>query len=351
MKKRLLSLVLALLCVPAFAQFSPGQVLTASALNAQFALYLPLTGGTLTGPLTVPSITISSGITLSNLSPQAANTVVANFTGSSAAPVAFSMPSCSTTTSALQYTSGTGITCYIGAAPLASPAFTGTPTITNSAASGITLTIAATSNSSGAAIELSGNGASTPNKFIRVSSGLMQVVNSANSSVIAQLDDSGNLSQLLNINASGSLTLSQTLGIIGTTTNNNASTGSVGEFPSNSASGVSLTNATAANVTSTSLTAGDWDVQCGVQFIPAGGTTFTQGIVSVSTTSATQASLVSGGGQSIWSGSVVGQQEAVQSGIARLSLASSGTAYCVGTAGFSASTLTANGYIRARRVR
>lgn len=238
-----------------------------------------------------------------------------------------------------------------GAAPLASPAFTGAVSVTNPAASGTTLTVTNTTAANGAVFQMVGNGATTPGKFLRVSSGLFQITNSANSAVIFQLDDSGNLSSIANLALSGSVTPSQTAGIIGTTTNNNASTGSVGEFPNNSASGVSLTNATAANVTSTSLTAGDWDVQCGVQFIPAGGTTFTQGIVSVSTTSATQASLVSGGGQSIWSGSVVGQQEAVQSGIARLSLASSGTAYCVGTAGFSASTLTANGYIRARRVR
>ena len=54
-----------------------------------------------------------------------------------------------------------------------------------------------------------------------------------------------------------------TLGIVGTLTNDNASAGYVGEFISSviaSGSPVSLTNATPANITSISLTAGDWDV-------------------------------------------------------------------------------------------
>lgn len=67
-----------------------------------------------------------------------------------------------------------------------------------------------------------------------------------------------------------SLTFSPTTGgIIGTTTNDNASAGTVGELISSSvlaASSISLTTATAANVTSISLTAGDWDV-CGNVFI------------------------------------------------------------------------------------
>ena len=61
-----------------------------------------------------------------------------------------------------------------------------------------------------------------------------------------------------------SITFSPTTGgIVGTTTNDNAAAGKVGEFISSiipSASGVVLTNNTIANVTSISLTAGDWDV-------------------------------------------------------------------------------------------
>jgi len=58
MKKILFAVVL-LWSTIASAQFSPNQIVTANALNYQFSLYVPLTGGTLTGPLTVPSFTVS----------------------------------------------------------------------------------------------------------------------------------------------------------------------------------------------------------------------------------------------------------------------------------------------------
>lgn len=57
------------------------------------------------------SFTGTGIIGLPTLAAQAANTVVANVTGSSASPTAFPMPSCSTANSALKYTSGTGWGC------------------------------------------------------------------------------------------------------------------------------------------------------------------------------------------------------------------------------------------------
>ncbi len=59
-----------------------------------------------------------------------------------------------------------------------------------------------------------------------------------------------------------SIAFSSTSGVIGTTTNDNAAAGSVGEFVSStvSAPGVALTSAIDTNFTSISLTAGDWDV-------------------------------------------------------------------------------------------
>ena len=54
-------LLLCLLLLPgiAQAQFVNGQVLTATQLNNAFAATLPLAGGTLTGPLTVPSLSVT----------------------------------------------------------------------------------------------------------------------------------------------------------------------------------------------------------------------------------------------------------------------------------------------------
>lgn len=94
-----------------------------------------------TGPTTAPMWANPSA---ASLAAQAANTVVANVTGSAASPTAFSMPTCSTSTSALQYTSGTGFTCFASSAPLASPALTGTPTAPTAAAGTSTTQIATT---------------------------------------------------------------------------------------------------------------------------------------------------------------------------------------------------------------
>jgi hypothetical protein len=69
-----------------------------------------------------------------------------------------------------------------------------TVTASNALTSGNTLSLSATSNTSvGAQIELTGNGATTPNKFIRVLSGNFQIVNSAGSSNILTLTDAGDL--------------------------------------------------------------------------------------------------------------------------------------------------------------
>lgn len=127
--KKLLLIAGLLWSAIASAQFVPGQVLTAAELNSQFALYAPLTGATFTGPIAATSATFSGlvsvpGLTatgtislpsaslpLSYLALQAANTLVANASGSSASPTAISAPSCSTSSSALQWTSGTGLAC------------------------------------------------------------------------------------------------------------------------------------------------------------------------------------------------------------------------------------------------
>ncbi|MBB3258232.1 hypothetical protein F4827_003100 [Paraburkholderia bannensis] len=64
--KRILALLLFFLSAIAHAQFTPGQVLTAAQLNSQFSLYVPIAGGTLTGPLTVPTLTVSTPIAVTS---------------------------------------------------------------------------------------------------------------------------------------------------------------------------------------------------------------------------------------------------------------------------------------------
>lgn len=204
--KKILSALLFLACTAANAQFVTGQILTAAQLNAAFANVLATSGGTLTGPLTVPTVTVTgtlnapnisisggtiagatitggtingtsigaitpstgaftsissttpiavasggtgsatasgtaldnisglsgtgfltrtgagaysfqsatNGITLGNIAQVAANTVLANATASTANVAAFSMPGCSTSVSALNWTTSTGFTCNTG---------------------------------------------------------------------------------------------------------------------------------------------------------------------------------------------------------------------------------------------
>lgn len=56
----------------------------------------------------------TNGITLGNLAQQSANTVVGNSVGATGNVVAIAMPNCSTSVSALTWTSGTGFTCNAG---------------------------------------------------------------------------------------------------------------------------------------------------------------------------------------------------------------------------------------------
>lgn len=301
-----------------------------------------------TGATTAPAW---SKVPVSGLATQAANTVLANATATLASPTAIALPSCSTSSSALQWTSNTGFSCITGYAPLASPSFTGTETITDASANNTgTLAISATSSTSGVNIKLTGNGGTTPIKTIRSFNGNFQVLNNAYSTAILSVDDSGNAT------FPGSVTPSQTAGIIGTTTNNNANAGSVGEVVSSivpSGSAVSLTTNVTANITSISLSAGDWIVWGVVRELPA-GTTTTQNIQGgVSTTSATLGTQAAVPGQGFYLplafAAGVGPQ--LPTGMTRLSFASTTTVYLVTQVGFSVSTCAAYGELIAWRRR
>jgi parallel beta-helix repeat protein len=69
------------------------------------------TSPSITSPTVTGGFTATGLVTAADLATQAANTVLANVTGSTASPAAFSLPSCGTASSALSYTSGTGFAC------------------------------------------------------------------------------------------------------------------------------------------------------------------------------------------------------------------------------------------------
>jgi hypothetical protein len=141
----------------------------------------------------------------------------------------------------------------------------------------------------------------------------------------------------------------------GTATNNNQSAGYVGEYISSEialGSAVSLSNATAANVTSISLTAGDWDVYGTTSFINSGSTTLTNIVGAIATTSATVPTFPNGGGgaQLFLLGGTTTLASNTLTFSKRLSLASTTTVYLVASAAFTNGTITGYGFIGARRM-
>jgi hypothetical protein len=156
--------------------------------------------------------------------------------------------------------------------------------------------------------------------------------------------------------AVNSLTPSQTAGIIGTTTNNNANAGSVGEFISSTvlqASRVALTSGTPVNVTSISLTAGDWDVTALLGLSENSSVSWTYYIGSVSAVSGTVSALTTNNViGSVNSATLLAVNVYLPAPVVRVSLASTTTYYLVAQGGFTGgSGQGAFGTISARRVR
>lgn len=152
-----------------------------------------------------------------------------------------------------------------------------------------------------------------------------------------------------------SLAFNGTAGIIGTTTNNNADAGSVGEVLSAvNAGGVVMISGTPITITSVALTAGDWDISGQIVFQPAattsvtrlqGGTNDTTNVLP-GTLDVTNAIF-----QQTFAAFVPNSAITYPLNTVRKSLASTTTVYLVGNASFTVSTMSGFGYIRARRVR
>lgn len=138
-----------------------------------------------------------------------------------------------------------------------------------------------------------------------------------------------------------------------TATNDNASAGKAGEYAESIilvGAAVSLTTGTNANITSLSLTAGDWDVDGAVFILPAAATA-TAFNASVSLTSATQETPPNQGSRLINRGTFpTGGSTGGPVGTRRLSLNATTTVYLVLNADFGG-TCSGYGALRARRVR
>lgn len=141
----------------------------------------------------------------------------------------------------------------------------------------------------------------------------------------------------------------------GTNTNDSAAAGDVGEFISSNVavgSAVSLTTDVAKDITSISLTAGDWDVSGNVGINAGAGTTTTIQGAFIHNVSATLPTAPNSGAYVVHQcfGNT-GANNTFGTGPIRFSLSGTTTIYLIAYASFAVSTSTGYGFIRARRVR
>ncbi len=172
-----------------------------------------------------------------------------------------------------------------------------------------------------------------------------------------EADIQGTTRQVLAVNVAGTgLVFAQPQGdqLLGTITNDSATSGNIGEYISATVNtpGSAISTNTPANITSTTIGAGDYDVWGIVYFVPASTTSVTIMQSSISTTSAT-ISQTPGNWQQFCLASAVPVNSPISFtvGPIRLSLASTTTIYLVAQAQFATSTMTAYGTLQIRRVR
>lgn len=157
--------------------------------------------------------------------------------------------------------------------------------------------------------------------------------------------------RFVTLTTTSTITPNSVAGIVGTTTNDSAQAGSVGEYVTNSATGVSLTSGTSATIAGVSLTAGDWEVSGVVTYVPAGSTTITGVAAGINTTANTMPTDNTGAYNTLAATLTTGGAQAYGSPTVRISLSGTTSVFLIGRAFFGVSTMSANGFIRARRVR
>lgn len=166
---------------------------------------------------------------------------------------------------------------------------------------------------------------------------------------------SGNVSLSGAIAATTSITFTSTSGIIGTTTNNNAAAGSVGELfqaviPNGSA--ISVTNVTIFDLASFTLQPGDYDMWANIVFVSASGlTTFNVGQAWTSSTSMTAVDPSITSYLTLSPSTVMSSNISLNTVPQRVTISSPTNYYVSGIAAFATAALTACGGIYARRRR
>lgn len=137
-----------------------------------------------------------------------------------------------------------------------------------------------------------------------------------------------------------------TTGVAGTITNNNAATGVVGEFLTNTGTAVSISNGTPLTIAQVTLTAGDWEIYGYLQTNPAGSTTTSLFLGGISGTTNVDGSA----NFIIFTPYLAGIQGACAAPTVYTGTAGA-TFYLVVQCSFAVSTMTVTGTINARRTK
>lgn len=245
------NLFIALLCLVSGVAFSattvPVQLLSPSGSASGQALVS-------TGASSAPSW---GGVGLNGIAAIGANTIIGNATGSSAAPTAISVTGCNGAAQALQWTNGSGFACNSGIATsgananitslsgLTTPLGTGAGGLgaNNTSANGVPVFVTGTAT----VTAVTGSGAPVLGTSPTITT--PSIVGPTNGTAAA----AGNVGEV----------------ICAQVTNGGSPTGCA----TNSSTPVSLSSGITANVTSITLTPGNWRVWGQVLTIPAGSTT------------------------------------------------------------------------------
>lgn len=308
-----------------FAQSAPnwptGYNPTTAEINAAFAQKLDATNGTFNGVVNATTLNVSGLASMAGSLTVTGNETIGG-TLTVGGPITFTNLAVS---GSATFASTVSIS---GAATLASATVTGNETVGG--------TLGVTGASTLASLGVTNNATVGGNETV---TGTLGVTGAASVGAL---------------NASGLIAPASAIGIKGTATNDSAQAGSVGELISSTVlvgSAVALANATATNITSISLTAGDWDVSGNVIENPTGSTSTTQFVVWTSSTSATAPTAPNQGGEALWAGTASGLPVGLTVGPMRFSVTGATTVFLSVQANWTTSQPGGYGYIRARRVR